>query len=175
MSKLAGPWAMPISGLLGLGAVALLAAAAPKLGNAAGQGPAAGQALRTPLPAPVVRSATSAVSPAPLPSPTATMPQVSGAPTPLQPSVQLLTVNQAPAAKPSSDSAAASGVVSASGPRLDLGTAGISELRKLPQITRGRAYAIVRGRPYKSVLDLIERKVISRHAYLAIRDKVELR
>ncbi|GJD93585.1 ComEA family DNA-binding protein [Methylobacterium iners] len=175
MSKLAVPWAMPISGLLGLGAVALLAAAAPKLGNAAGQGPAAGQAVRTPLAAPVVRSATSAVSPALVPSPTAAVPQVSGAPTALSLSGQLSTVNHGLAAIPSSDIAAASGVASASGLRLDLSTAGISELRKLPQITRGRAYAIVRGRPYNSVSDLIERKVISRHAYLAIRDKVELR
>jgi competence protein ComEA len=50
-------------------------------------------------------------------------------------------------------------------PQLNINTATLAELDKLPQIGDARAAAIVGGRPYKSVQDLLDRKIVPQNAF----------
>ena len=56
---------------------------------------------------------------------------------------------------------------------INLATA--QELDALPQIGDARAKAIIAGRPYRAVQDLLDRKIIPANAYAAIVEKVTVR
>lgn len=50
-----------------------------------------------------------------------------------------------------------------------------AELDGLPSIGEARAKAIVSGRPYKTVQELLDRKVLPKDSYETIKDKVSVR
>lgn len=55
---------------------------------------------------------------------------------------------------------------------VDLNTASQKELIALPKIGKVRSKAIIAGRPYKSVDDLVARKVLPKTVVEAIKDKI---
>ncbi|WP_147029091.1 ComEA family DNA-binding protein [Methylobacterium oxalidis] len=61
-----------------------------------------------------------------------------------------------------------------SAPLVGLNTATLLELRRLPHIVKSQARAIISSRPYSSVAELAERKLVSARAYKAIRTRVDL-
>ncbi len=63
----------------------------------------------------------------------------------------------------------------AKAPLINLNKATAAELDTLPQIGDARAKAIVGGRPYKSVQDLLDRKIVPPNAFDAIKDKVSVK
>ena len=67
----------------------------------------------------------------------------------------------APAAKPAPKAAL-----------IDINSASAAELDALPQIGAARAAAIIKNRPYNGKDDLLNRKIIPKNAYDAIKDKV---
>lgn len=54
--------------------------------------------------------------------------------------------------------------------RLDINHAGIEELLKVPGMTRSWAGRIVRFRPYRTKLDLVEQGVVPSQVYDRIKD-----
>ena len=63
----------------------------------------------------------------------------------------------------------------AKAPLLNINKATAAELDNLPQIGDARAKAIVGGRPYKTVSDLLDRKILPQNAYDAIKDKISVK
>ncbi|MER2267423.1 ComEA family DNA-binding protein [Methylobacterium oxalidis] len=156
--------AVLISALLGLGAVGLVAATAPQLtGRHAPEPLRGGSAMRAPLPL--------------QPSGGASVPPAGPAdskPPPLFPAVPMRLSSDTPA----DTSASSSPLEPSSPPRatglLSLNTASLQELRRLPLISKARARAIVKGRPYGSVSELASKKIISAKAYRAIKSLVDV-
>ena len=70
------------------------------------------------------------------------------------------------AAKPAAAQPAAKGAT------VNLNKASPAELDALPKIGEARTKAIIAGRPYKSVQELLDRKILPHDAYDAIKDKV---
>jgi DNA uptake protein ComE-like DNA-binding protein len=56
--------------------------------------------------------------------------------------------------------------------RVDINHAGIDELLKVPGMTRSWAGRIVRFRPYRTKVDLVERGVVPDQVYERIKDYV---
>lgn len=57
---------------------------------------------------------------------------------------------------------------------VNINTATPAELDALPQIGKARTKAIIAGRPYKSVDDLLTKKVLPKNAYEAIKARVSV-
>jgi competence protein ComEA len=77
------------------------------------------------------------------------------------------------ASKPAAASASASASAPAAKAELvDINSATEKELAELPKIGEARAKAIVKGRPYNGKDDLLNKKIIPKDAYAAIKDKV---
>lgn len=157
------PWPVLASGCLGLAAVGLLAAAAPRLMNKPPQLPAQSNALtRIALPA----------------QPSELAPGLT-AEALLQAAPRLKTVGVQPqpteraAALPTRGATAIG--VTGSARLIGLNTGSQQALSTLPGIGRSRARAIIGGRPYNSVAELADRKIVSARAYKAIRARVDLR
>lgn len=55
---------------------------------------------------------------------------------------------------------------------LDINTASEKELAGLPKIGEVKAKAIVKGRPYKSKDQLVDKKILSQEAYDSIKDQI---
>jgi len=84
----------------------------------------------------------------------------------------------APAANPASTSVAPPPTAPAATPTstlIDINTAPKDQLDALPQIGTARADAIIKGRPYKSKIELLDRKIIPQSAYDAIKNKIVAR
>ena len=58
------------------------------------------------------------------------------------------------------------------GPVLNINTAGSSDLESLPGVGEVTASKIIEGRPYSSVEDLLEKKVVGQATYEKIKDKI---
>jgi competence protein ComEA len=56
--------------------------------------------------------------------------------------------------------------------KLDLNTATKDQLRDLPGIDDTHAQKIIDGRPYRTKLDLVHRKIISQATYGKIKDQI---
>lgn len=61
------------------------------------------------------------------------------------------------------------------GKLIDLNTATAAELDALPSIGKARTKAIIAGRPYKSVDDLIAKKVLPKDSFEAIKGRVSVK
>lgn len=64
---------------------------------------------------------------------------------------------------------------SAKAPLVNINKATAAELDDLPEIGVARSKAIIGGRPYKSALELLDRKIIPAGAYAAIKDKITIK
>ncbi|GEP07666.1 hypothetical protein MOX02_57040 [Methylobacterium oxalidis] len=155
-------WPVLASGCLGLAAVGLLAAAVPRLMNHPPQQPVRpSSVLRVPLPA---------QTPGVAPSLTAeAMRQAS-------PGLQTAAVQVRPQVAVQAVPTTVATVTgkAQSAPLVGLNTATLLELRRLPHIVKSQARAIISSRPYSSVAELAERKLVSARAYKAIRTRVDL-
>lgn len=58
---------------------------------------------------------------------------------------------------------------------VNINKATADELDKLPSIGEARSKAIIAGRPYKAVDDLLVRKIVPADAYAAIKDKIAVK
>ena len=156
-------WPVLVSGCLGLAAVGLLAAAAPRLMNKPLQQPAQSSGRgRIALPAQQSGLAPGLTAEALL----------QAAPRLRTAGVQPQPAERA-AALPAARTAATS--VTGSARLIGLNTGSQQALSALPGIGRSRARAIIGGRPYSSVAELADRKIVSARAYKAIRARVDLR
>ena len=63
----------------------------------------------------------------------------------------------------------------AKAPLLNINRATAAELDALPKIGAARTKAIVAGRPYKSVQDLLDRKILPKDAFEAVKDRVAVK
>jgi competence protein ComEA len=66
----------------------------------------------------------------------------------------------------------AAGKKAAAGALVDLNSAGVEELKKLPGIGEAYAAKIVKGRPYRGKNELVQRGVLPEGVYEKIRDRV---
>lgn len=156
-------WPVLSAGCLGLAAVGVLAAAAPRMMNTPPHWP-------TPL-NPVERVSQPVQAPEIAPSLTAEA-LLRVAPR-LQAAAMLAHPHQAASTGPTSDAAATSSAGSVH--RVGLNTATFVELKRLPHIGKSQVRAIIGGRPYTRVADLSARKILSPRAYRAVAGRLELR
>jgi DNA uptake protein ComE-like DNA-binding protein len=156
-------WPVLSAGCLGLAAVGLLAAAAPRLINNPPQLPAPSSFVqRTSQPVQTSELASSLTAEALLRA---------------APRLQTAAMQVPPdEAIPASLAGGAAATSPAPSPGLvGLNTASFAELRRLPHIGKSQARTIISGRPYTSVADLAERKILSARAYKAVMGRLELR
>ena len=110
-----------------------------------------------------------AQSPAPAPAAPATKTEAPKAP----------PAQAAPAAKaetPKASAPAASKAdAKAAAKLINVNTATAAELDALPKIGEARSKAIIAGRPYKSVDDLLAKKVLPQDAFDAIKAKISVK
>lgn len=58
--------------------------------------------------------------------------------------------------------------------QVNINTASFDELDKLPGIGAVRAEAIIRGRPYSSIEELVDRKIIPQSVFEKVKDKIAI-
>jgi DNA uptake protein ComE-like DNA-binding protein len=156
-------WPVLSAGCLGLAAVGLLAASAPRLMNNPPQLPAPPSSVQQ-VSQPVQTSEMA-------PSLTAEA-LLRAAPRVQATATQAHPQEAAPAVLVDEATATSS---TGSVHRVGLNTATFIELRRLPHIGKSQARAIISGRPYTSVADLAERKILSARAYRAVMGRLVLR
>ncbi|MER2267460.1 ComEA family DNA-binding protein [Methylobacterium oxalidis] len=163
-SKPVRMWTMTISALLGVGAVGLLATTAPKLAPAQLIPPSRiGTAVRVPLAVQVPVPSSMALAEAAVMAPPGPSPLAAARPA------------QAQAVAPPPQAGGARANSYAALRRLDLNTASVGDLRRLPRIGPTRARAIINGRPYGSVAALAQSKIVSADVFSAINSLVGVR
>ncbi|HEX3350410.1 MAG TPA: helix-hairpin-helix domain-containing protein [Acetobacteraceae bacterium] len=72
---------------------------------------------------------------------------------------------------PSTSASTAPSATPATG-MVNINTASVAQLDKLPQIGKSRAEKIVKGRPYSSPADLVNKKILTKSVYSKIKDKI---
>jgi competence protein ComEA len=77
-----------------------------------------------------------------------------------------------PAVAPARSSSAAAPQAAAAADKLDLNTATVEQLKVLPGIGDAYSQKIVAGRPYRTKLDLVHRKIITQAMYEKIKDQI---
>ena len=75
-----------------------------------------------------------------------------------------------PATKPSAPAATTAAPLQ--GALIDINVASKEQLDALPQIGPARAEAIIKGRPYKAKNDLLDKDILPKSVYVAIKDKI---
>jgi len=85
--------------------------------------------------------------------------------------------NKSAASAPSSASSQSGGSAQASDDKakheqIDINSASEKELASLPKIGDVKAKAIVKGRPYRSKDQLVDKKILSQDAYDSIKDQI---
>src|SRR3984957_13055678 len=87
-------------------------------------------------------------------------------------SVVVAAQASAPASKPEAMATPDQMSKAAAGDKLDLNTATKDQLKALPGIGDVYSQKIIDGRPYRTKLDLIHRKIISQSLYDKIKDQI---
>lgn len=77
-----------------------------------------------------------------------------------------------PASKPEAMATPAQTAKAAAGDKLDLNTATKDQLKALPGIGDVYSQKIIDGRPYRTKLDLVHRKIISQPQYDKVKDQI---
>lgn len=80
-----------------------------------------------------------------------------------------------PAAAPAPTTAAKPAAVAAKPAPIIINKATAAELDALPSIGEARSKAIMAGRPYKSVQELLDRKILPKDSFETIKDKVAVK
>lgn len=88
-------------------------------------------------------------------------------------------VTPAAAPKPAVATPAATTVTKAAAPAaatklININTVSVADLEKLPKIGEGRAKQIVAGRPYKSVDELMAKKILPQDAFDAVKGLISI-
>jgi competence protein ComEA len=77
-----------------------------------------------------------------------------------------------PAISPTFSSVAAAPQAATAGDKLDINTATKDQLKALPGIGDAYSQKIIDGRPYRTKLDLVHRKIIPQATYDKVRDLI---
>jgi DNA uptake protein ComE-like DNA-binding protein len=84
----------------------------------------------------------------------------------------LLASLMLPAMAPARSFAAGAPQAAAAADKLDLNTATAEQLKTLPGIGDAYSQKIIAGRPYRTKLDLVHRKIITQAMYDKIKDQI---
>jgi len=90
----------------------------------------------------------------------------------LSPSSVVVAQASEPASKPEAMATPAQMSKAAAADKLDLNTATKDQLKALPGIGDVYSQKIIDGRPYRTKLDLVHRKIISQSLYDKIKDQI---
>ena len=128
----------------------------------------------TPAPAPVAPAVAAPKAAAPVAAPAAKVEAPKAAtPAVVPPAAAAPKAAAAPAAPAKATPAKAD--AKAAVKLVNLNTATAAELDALPTIGKARTKAIIAGRPYASVDDLIKKKVLPKNSFDAIKAKVDIK
>ena len=75
-------------------------------------------------------------------------------------------------ASPARSASSASAASAPAADKLDINTATADQLKAIPGIDDAHAQKIIAGRPYRTKLDLVHRKIITQATYDKIKDQI---